>query len=220
MRIDELRLDELTGYRGNPIYKLFQEARDIDTFARRLEESGYDVKKLGQGVFGIVFEKPGGKDVYKVFTARDKGYLSFLKYAKANQDNPHLPRIYGNIMRVEMPLNNIRSQGKDWIIVRLEKLQPSDDAYPDEHQIGNYLQFTPMPSPEEIEELDNNGLLDMEMEMALEFQREYPQLAEVLDWVNANANRVQGIHIDLHDENFMQRGDTVVITDPYSYFGD
>lgn len=218
MRIVELRLDELTGYRNNPVFQLFQQSKDIDSFVNALEESDYNVKKLGQGVFGVVFDKPGSRDVYKVFTARDKGYIDFLKYVKANQDNPHLPRIYGGIMRANMPLNDVSYQGKDWIIVRMEKLQPAGKIYPDELDMARYMQYAPVQKPSEKEW--SSKAHQLAAKKAWELKEEFPQLAEVLDWIVANQDESTGKYLDLHDENIMRRGDTVVIIDPYSYFGD
>lgn len=215
MRIDELRLDELTGYRGNPIYKLFQQSKSIEQFAEFLRNSKYSVNKLGQGEFGIVFSRPNSDHVYKVFTTSDKGYLSFLKYAKKNQGNPHLPRIYGGLMKAIMPLNN---QRKDWYIVRLENLQEIDEIFPDEISMKMYLAFKPhLAGLSPITDPKEPGYNDPK-QRALRLQQEYPQLTKVLDWIYDNEDEDAGMLIDLHSENIMRRGNTVVIIDPFSYF--
>jgi hypothetical protein len=224
VRIDELRLDELTGYRENPVYHLFQQSTNLDNFATRLKVAGYDVKMLGKGVFGMVFTKPGSQDVYKVFTSKDQGYLDFLKYAKANQSNPHVPKIRGGLMRVKMPLNNASFQNKEFFIVRMENLQPlNNDQYPSVQDMRDYtlnlervgrydadLNRRPVDPDEVAEWKAHNKTLE----------EKFPQLAEVLNWIYENEEPSRDKSIDLHRGNIMQRGPVKVIIDPFSYFGD
>jgi hypothetical protein len=216
VRIDELQLDELTGYRGNSIYQVFQQSENMNDFLERLSTGGFDVKELGQGFFGAVFSKPGSKDVYKVFTEKDKGYLQYLQYVKQNQNNPHVPRIHGGLMRVQMPLNRHSFQSKGWIIVRMEQLSDMGPSFPDQGVMNMYIRSHPSFNSASISAARKLDVMTPP-EMA-RFERKYPELAEVLAWVAANGNR-NGIKIDLHGDNFMFRGDTVVITDPFSYFG-
>lgn len=68
---------------------------------------------LGEGVGGIVFERPGYPWVFKVFR-NDPAYFHFLKYAIAHQDNPNLPRIKGKFIKL----------GDGAYAVRMEKLKP------------------------------------------------------------------------------------------------
>lgn len=213
MRIDELRLDELTGYRSNPIYQLFQNSADMDEFLEQLSAGGFDVKELGAGYYGAVFDKPGSKDVFKIFTADDKGYTMFLDYAKRNQHNPHVPRIYGGIMKVKGPRGPESGHGHDWIIVRMEKLSERGPKEIGVDVLQQYLKAQPTYNNRRPSVYD----LIMSKNKVAEFEAKFPQLAEVLQWVAANGNR-NGITIDLHGDNFMFRGNTVVITDPFSYF--
>lgn len=213
MRINELQLDELTGYRSNPVYKLLQQSKHIDGFIDGLEEEGFEVNTLGQGYFAVVFERPGGKDVYKLFTAKDKGYLSYLQFVKQNQNNPHVPKIYGGLMRVKMPLNDSKHHGEDWILVRIEKLSdrgnhPELNSVTMNHYISSQPDFTSR---------HQSSKLPMKPNALKAFEKKYPQMAQVLKWIASNGNR-NGVTIDLHGDNYLFRGDTVVITDPFSYF--
>jgi hypothetical protein len=109
-----------------------------------LQAAGYT--RLGAGLFGAAYEKPGRPYVLKVFTAQDQGYLDFLTLAQAHQDNPHFPRFYKRLVPVT----------KDYYAIRMEKLTPFDP-----HQFGefaydlfDYIQDgTPTPALEGYPEL-------------------------------------------------------------------
>lgn len=203
MRIDELRLDELTGYRENPVYQIFQNSHSVANFVYNLQKNSYDVTVMGEGFFAIVFERPGGRDVYKLFTAKDHGYLKYLQYVKANQHNPHVPKIYGGLMKLNMPMNSSSFQGREWYIVRMEKLKNYAGQHPSLNLMKRYIDDYPP---------DFNS--DQEL---IEFRDEYPELTEVLDWIARNRHK-DGVNLDLHGQNVMMRGRDVVITDPFSYF--
>jgi hypothetical protein len=77
-----------------------------------LTAAGY--RRLGKGMFGAIYEKPGSQYVLKVFSALDAAFLDFTKLARAHQDNPHFPKFYGKLVQVT----------NDYYAIRMEKLTP------------------------------------------------------------------------------------------------
>ena len=121
-----MKITELTGYKDNPIYK--QAKQDVgnaqmdpqdrwagfDQFTNYLKQHGF--ARLGQGSFANTYEKPGYPYVFKLFKA-DPAYLWYFNYCKQHQDNPHVPKIKGNLIKIS----------DDTFCVRMEKLTPCRD---------------------------------------------------------------------------------------------
>lgn len=196
-----MRINELTPYRRDPNYK---KARDI--FAD--PESGlpprrksklnqltawleqHGFKNLGQGSFGAVYEKPGYPWVFKVFN-RDPAYLYFLKYAMAHQSNPHLPKIRG-LIKID----------DNTYVVRMEKLtqipmgsEPANSLLKQIHMMDSYGDL----SDKQVEWIKNT------LPGVHQFFMSFP---------------LSGYEYDIHYENLMMRGNTIVITDPlYDWHG-
>lgn len=68
----------------------------------------YSNHLLGKGNYASVYDRGKHNSVIKVYK-QDAGYEDFLSYAKAHQDNPHMPKIYahkrlpngGGVLRME-----------------------------------------------------------------------------------------------------------------------
>lgn len=86
-----------------------------------LRGAGY--VRLGKGMFGAVYEKPGNAYVLKVFSARDKAYLEFISLAQSHRDNPHFPKFLSKVIRVT----------KDYYAIKMERLTPFNP-----HKVGDY----------------------------------------------------------------------------------
>jgi len=100
---------------------------DIDYVLTR---GGY--KRLGSGMFATVYEKPGVAYVLKVFSVEDHAYLDFIKLAREHQDNPHFPKFYGKLVRINKSFYGIRME-------RLSRFDPhkfGDVAY----ELFDYIQ--------------------------------------------------------------------------------
>lgn len=189
-----MKINELTGYKNNPLYKSAQDTFDggkqrysqLVSFTKSLEAKGF--KKLGNGQFATVFEHPNYPWVFKVFT-QDPAYLFFLKYVIRNQTNPHVPKVRGGIVPI----------GTDTYVIRMEKLSPSSNASDmAQYQIINILgrvteQITKEVGPNMVKWLIT----------------EYPDIYKMI-----RALELHGYRFDMHDDNIMLRGDTVVVTDP------
>lgn len=194
MRISEIigtkRLDELQGIRQHREQTFYTKGQ----VREYLEEKGFEC--LGIGMYGGVFDHPsfGGRYVLKVFA--DPFYEGFLDWCRTQDGNPHLPRIVGKVMR-------LTGVGR---MVRIERLEPMTRVVYGQARLGRYVTFLRDRSrvkPDEVERItahiDGMGLT---------------HLRETLDAVAARTPK--GGEIDLSPENFMMRGETIVISDPYA----
>ena len=196
-----MRIDELTGYRSHPAYKQARSTFDDTTDKWAMQTRRKDkleqfrtfleqngFKFIDKGSFGAVFERPGYPWVFKIFT-RDPAYLHFVKYAMAHQGNPHLPRIKGIIK-----IND------DTYAVRMERLSPiplgSEPA---------------MSLIRKIVNIDSYG--DLSDADAAWIDKTFPGISAFF-----KSFPLGDFEYDLHLQNFMQRGNTMVIVDPiYDY---
>lgn len=154
-----------------------------------LQNAGY--RRLGNGSFGAVYQKPGNPYVLKVFTPADKAYLDFLALARAHADNPHFPRFFGKIVPVTPAYSAIR----------MERLEPYTD---DPLLIADYFDLRDW-SPD-----NNYGA--MRRGEAIEYMESHPQLREACDLIMDHLT--PKYRIDIKPDNLMLRGKTVVLTDP------
>lgn len=88
------------------------------TLTRPRDSRPYSNQELGKGIYASVYDRGKHNSVIKVYR-EDTGYEDFLGYAKANQDNPHIPKIYAH--------KRLPNGGG---VVRMEKLQerPTDET--------------------------------------------------------------------------------------------
>ena len=152
-----------------------------DRFSNYLEQYGFEF--IGDGSYGTVYEKRGYPWVFKIFKD-DPAYMYFLKYAKANQANPHVPRIQGHTIRIN----------DTTFAIRLEKLTPADDdVVEDIEYIAGILWLQSEQKPQDFYELI----------------KLYPGVYTILiDMMKA------GHRLDIHEGNIMSRAGVPVIIDP------
>lgn len=124
-----MRIQELVGIKNQPAFRAAQqfrkppESRWMEIDPESLQSLNSEMQKLGwkflkSGTFGAIYSNPKKKYVIKVMHGSGGGrYLEWLKYVLENQQNPHLPRIFGKARRLK---------GDVWA-VRLEKLDPIKD---------------------------------------------------------------------------------------------
>lgn len=173
---------------------------------------------LGKGVFGAVYKtKNAPESVTKVF--KDPAYLDFARYAKDNQDDPHMPRIY-----------SIKHDPKTGIsAVRMEKLISSDEHrkatgfyHSDEyHHVANITRRNKsiMASGLDVtnDRLNPNGKYARDVWL---LKDKYPTVHDSL----SNLASAHPYHtFDIHSGNVMYRPDptnqfkhTMVFTDPFA----
>ncbi len=176
------------------------------------------------GAFGRVFAKPDEPYVLKLFNAQDSSYLQYLKLITTVQ-NPHFPIVKGKPMKIT---------DKYWG-VRLERLEPitGNNNQLLDHIVAYILRYSKLKFMERIkyryamgkqgpyddrEDVAAGTKIAAERQKLHVFEEHYPELATACRLINDYVLR--GDNPDLHDENVMQRGPTLVITDPAAYTED
>lgn len=188
-----MRLDELQGVRSH-VAATFKRVQDVVDY---LEERGFDY--LGSGSYGAVFDHPSFDSRYVLKVFKDPFYEQFLNYAIKNRQDPHMPRIVGKVMRLS-------GYGA---MVRIEVLREMSDQqyrYLRLHDQVDYVQCRVYGTHlDEAETAVFNKI---------NAQHDLGTLMESID--NLIRAKPAGAHLDLHEGNFMYRGSTIVISDPYS----
>ena len=110
------RVNELTGAKSQlqalpDRVGLDSYSQQRDSWKTKLDDLGF--RMIGEGFFGMVFSNPSLPYVLKIFTAQDHAYVTWLKYCLANQNNPHVPKFRGKLVRL----------GGKVMAVRMEKLR-------------------------------------------------------------------------------------------------
>ena len=235
MRANEI-LTELTGIKKHtsqigpadlwaPYTTSFDQYPDIANqsvqYRDILEQQGY--KEIGVGGAGTVWQHPNRpNEVLKVFMSSDGGYENWIKICLANRGNPNLPRFLSA---------NARKVTRDFKAVRTEILEPvSGDADGIAYQIGvlvkncswgNAVQGPAKPSAS-IQDMkdymesaapDHNGY--ERFDLIKDYLVKDPNFLKVL-WILTTAVREKKGVPDLQGANLMQRGSTLVLTDPLS----
>jgi hypothetical protein len=199
-------LDELTGYREHPIYKqaaamkgtkgdlgkndTWNDKDRIDVFVDKIKDMGYKPVKLGRGYFGEVYQHPRRPDeVIKLFH-KNPNYLKWAEYCKANsKKNEHLPRI-----------TMIKSVDNQTAFVMMEKLEPLTDKRFKDAMGFVWSMYGPWPTPAQV------------IHAGIKLKAEFPKLYYTFKDMAQRFGKIK--NWDMHSGNFMQRGDTPVITDP------
>lgn len=192
-----MRINELVGYKQNPAMKAAQDFSDerwgdsntaINKFIDSLKKMGYELEHMGSGMYANVFKRPNDPYVIKIFS-QDTGYLKYVQYCLQHQDNPHVPKFRGKIIRIS----------GDTYAVRIEVLQPYQQGinYEADYAAHQLIQYDTM----------FGGLAqhpDIEA-YSPELKQLFVDLANLFGATTLT---------DLHKTNIMMRGNTLVITDP------
>lgn len=152
-----------------------------------------DYKHLGAGSFGDVYYKPGATYVLKVFTATDTAYQAYIALARAHPENPHFPKFFGKLVRLN----------SKFLAIRMEKLERY--TY-NSSLIAQYVRYRDEPIP------DQTSYFAMTMADTMEFMEEYPELQQACDLIIDNLSGK--FRLDINNDNLMLRGRKIVITDP------
>lgn len=163
-----------------------------------LAKAGY--KKLGDGLFARVWQKPGVKYVLKLFHADDVCYANYVRLIKRHQNNPHFPKVYGQLVKVT----------PEYYAVRLEPLRPGYIQL--DERIRSYINLSLKYRP-------TRGERNRYKEKYADVIHQYPQLSDALELilrVSPRSGRKE-CHPDISfdTENIMLRsGKFPVFTDP------
>ena len=198
MRIDELNL---------PKYK--------ESAANILKKAGYKrlTKNVGiETAYALVFYKPGQKSVLKLFDNDDYAYLAFVEMARKHQDNPHFPKFSKGV--VDIP-------GSSYYAVKTELLQ---EIHADVTLVLRFIKAHLTRNPPAYAKLvlsqkihDRDALTEAINEFMVgyaEWAKSNPKLVEACEILDQTFGDANGIRFDLHHENIMMRGDTMVFIDP------
>lgn len=169
---------------------------------RKLESAGLRLLDHGVGAHAAVFSTRSG-EVVKAFE-RDECYLRFIALIQQHQNNPHFPRVR-KVGRFTVP--DLRGA----YVLKLERLQPIPvTEFLADVGLHCFLNLEGRPLPVALwKKCSRPGFI---LDAAKQWQHDHPQFAEALDLV---LSEKRNCDMDLHARNFMKRGDTWVITDPY-----
>lgn len=190
-----MKINELVGYKSKPEYQVFKNPPtdrgnypdvQMAAIAEKLNNMGYKKYNIGSGYYGQVYARPEDNFVVKIFR-HDVGYTKFLEFIRSNINNPYVPKLKGKIIKLP----------NRYSIVRIEKLKKID------YELFSQIEFASYNDR-------NKPLID-------EINKKYPGLLDFIDQLRNEVKNSQGkIGYDLHPGNMMMRGDTPVITDPFS----
>ena len=182
-------------------------------------------KSLGTGAEAAVALHPEKSYVLKIFNS-DSQYVHFVKFVQAHATNPHLPRFSRYVRPVP---------GTEFSYVRMEKLLKVTQA----QLLNTYAAYlAEMMAMGEVTQLnmladglamtlednlmsigyDASDLTDPEQQEDI-----YKKLggqpahtwSQVLSDLAEYSERVDVGGWDMHEDNFMRRGNTLVIVDPF-----
>lgn len=193
-----------------------------------LRKAGY--KLIGSGVDATVWAKSSGP-VTKIIMPDDghgaglagDTFMKFYEFCKANSGLENLPRFSGQEVEV------FEADNKQYIMVTMEKLTPIPEKSFEQAIVWLFSDFVtkryswekvlnilndekvwfdiadewdPESMLQKVDSLDSRDLLELEILYKLMVLLYYKGRINKIGW-------------DLHTENAMMRGDTIVITDPW-----
>lgn len=194
-----------------------------DALKKILTRHGW--KSLGTGAEAAVAMHPQKAYVLKIFNS-DSQYVHFVEFVQAHQSNPHLPRFSRYVRQVP---------GTEFSYVRMEKLHKVTQsqllttyaAYlADMMAMGQVAEFSMLSDDLDMRMEDNlmhmgydiQDLLDPEQQDEI-YQKLGGQPAhtwsQVLSDLADYSDHMDVASWDMHEDNFMRRGKTLVIVDPF-----
>lgn len=201
-QLDELQAP-LSHYK-NALGNKWEAPGDLINF---LTGEGY--KTLGSGYFSLVFAKPGETFVLKLMLSEVQAdcYTNYITALQRNQ-SPHLPRIGRTRIYKE-------NTDREWRIIPLERLQTATLKELLSRDDGRMvLAFAKLANPQHFH-LRGIKVGGDPQEVYDTLRKKYPKLDEALLFIH---NKFHGVcDIDIHEDNIMLRGNTIVITDPVSF---
>ena len=175
-----MRLSELSGAKA--IINKARSFADPEDFKKYMEMLGF--KYMDEGAYGYVFDNVKYNYVVKVVTW-DPGYKKFVEFALAHQNNPCLPKMRGQWIKI----------GTDSFIVRMEKLKEITRAEYMDSGMRSYLKYS------------------ISLDDAERLAEEHPDFVNTLIELHKFGGR--GIMMDMKGDNVMKRDNTYVIIDPF-----
>lgn len=203
-RLDELNLDGYKHIKKN-------EWDDSDKLKDWLMSKNF--KKAGEGGYATVYVSETENFVVKVNDGHfDNNYVDFINFCHRNKSNQHLPKI-GQIKKLS------KESGDKWFVVFIEKLEPFDirkvfGVEPNEYEKILDFFFKLINKPSKI---SNKDVIKQLIESGLSETQYTNQLADIGNTVHDFCDQYSidpKDFLDMHDDNLMMRGNTIVVIDP------
>ena len=174
-------------------------------------------RKIGEGGYATVYSSDTEKFVVKVNDGHfDSNYLRFVNFCHKNKANPHIPKI-GKVKTLN------RDDGDKWFVVFIEKLNQFDIEKVfgvERNQYEKLLDFF-----YQLICLNDGSTINYKMiksQLKSSDLEETPYSKQLVDVCNTILDIADTCDIDpkdfldMHDENLMMRGNTIVIIDPFA----
>ena len=164
-----------------------------------LEKAGYE--KYGSGWYAMVYAKPGADHVLKLFSVSDRSYPEFVNMT-IQRPNTHFPKFKGKMMKVT----------NEYYAIRMEMLTRYGEAPGDGpilKMIQNYIYGYATYGRSYSDNIRGQEVIK-EIDQVEEMQPGIKKACELIADMIANGN----VGLDLHHNNLMMRGKTIVFTDP------
>lgn len=187
-----MRLDEFV---NNKKLTEFEKPKTRGLAGNLLKQHGYE--KIGKGSYASVWAKPGEEYIVKIFDNGDASYKKFVNLAQSNP-NDHFPKFKGKMFQMT----------DNYSAVRMERLEPMSEQQFLSIGLGpvyHYLNYLKNPDGFYLGE---EQLKDIMAKMD-QLEKDQPGIKSALETIAKNFTS-----FDVKPDNFMLRGDTVVITDP------
>jgi len=158
-----------------------------------LHDAGYG--RIGKGNNADVFWKPGLPYVLKLFESSERGYIDYVRIAKANP-NPHFPVFKGGVIKINDRYNAIR----------MEKLDRLDFSYNIRQVLDGMSDYIDIVKGHSVSHSSKQVVIQ-NMERIESIQPGMTKACELIATIPDASS-------DLHVANVMMRGKTLVIIDP------
>lgn len=186
---------ELNPYDANGCY-------DRETARNEAYKATEGLHRIGGGVYAQAFSNDATPFVVKIGQMADHGYLSYLEViSELGIENPYLPRIIDVTFYKQ---KGAEFEYLNYYVVRMEKLVKGDFHYAWSTEGGTVFEH----QCRFIRVIADVGLPPWPID---------PQMIEAVTIVHLAYERASTKKLpnyDLHCQNFLLRGDQLVITDP------
>lgn len=164
-----------------------------------LKNNGYE--KIGRGSFASVWGKPGEDFLIKIFDNSDRAYPAFVNLAM-NHRNDHFPKFKGKLIQI-----NDKYSG-----IRIERLEPMSDSQFKSLGLEPVYKFLNYVRDVErgVEKNWHSDQVKSVLQQIESLEKSQPGIKQALTLIAQNLNYT----FDIQPQNFMLRGNTVVILDP------
>lgn len=174
--------------------------------ANLLRQKGWT--PLGFGFEAGVAEHPDKAYVLKIFP-KNSPYTQFVQLVKSHAQNPHLPKFSRYVRHIP---------GTEYAYVRMEKLTKMKDY--DLYNMPSLLCLLDKLYHKHGQQppywVRNNVSYDADSElMDCNQIQTTPEEQQAIDLLDQGVQQLGIDRLDLHSGNFMRRGNTWVITDPF-----